>query len=273
MRTFAISILFALLCPALVMASATEDLVQAKQKLTAGDPVGGELLLQQVVESADASSVEVEEALFWQLMVYSGDFLSSVALMQSMGAAGESGSSLKRQVAQQMGLSRWAFFVASGNYLNNTVSGGSLDKVELELPQIDDQDTQMLLGTLADPGLIATILAGFEADPSVGLGLLESTNQYSMYLAVADALPDVPRHDLTLLRRRVSAGENFEQTHFLDWVARVALDMDSLLNEPNGPDLPSIQRRCDQRITALVQADPNNPYMIEVEARSKRANQ
>lgn len=273
MRTFAISIVFALLIPRLAIAGATNDLALAKQKLTAGDPVGGELLLQQVVESADGSAAEVEEALFWQLMVYSGDFLSSVALMQSMGSAGESGSSLKRMVAQQMGLSRWAFFVASGNYLNNTVSGGSLDRVELELPQMEPQDTQMLLSTLADTGLITTILADFEADPSVGLGLLERTNQYSMYLAVADALPDVPKHDFSLLRRRVSAGENFGQTHFLDWVARVALDMDSLLNEPNGPDLPSIQRRCDQRITALVQADPDNPYMIEVEARSKRANQ
>ncbi len=272
MRTFLISIVFVLLIPILAFAGSAEDLAQAKQNFSAGDPVGGEQLLQQVVESSDASAVEVEEALFWQLMLYSGDFLSSVALMQSMGAV-DSGSGLKRLVAQQMGLSRWAFFVASGNYLNNTVTGGSLEKVTLEMPKMDSEDTQMLLSTLANPELIATILADYETDQSVGLGLLERTNQYSMYLALADGLPGMHSHDFALLRGRVSAGESFDQLHFLDWVARVALDMDSLLNETNGPDLPSIQQRCDQRITALLQGDRNNKYLREVEARSKRVSE
>ena len=67
-----------------------------------------------------------------------------------------------------------------------------------------------------------------------------------------------------------AAGQRFDHLHYLDWAARVALDMHGLLNEPNGPDLLGLARNCDKRIMQIAGDQPDNIYVKNAHKRADK---
>jgi hypothetical protein len=259
-----------MLCPLLAAAEPAEKLAEAHQQVTAGQLYAADALCQEIVSDEDAVVAEIEEALFLQCMIYSGDVLGAVALMQPMAVATTEGSELKAEISRQLVLARRAFSVAMNSYLNATVLGSELDSVSLQLPPLSGADVEVMLGTLHDAEALNEINSSYETDPTPGRGLLAQANRYSFILALSDALPAVGTRDVEAISRQLAAGQRFSDLHFLDWGARVALDMHVLLQEPEGPDLLGLARRCDERLLHVAGADEGNQYVKNARERAAR---
>ncbi|MCH7472546.1 hypothetical protein IIA79_06295 [bacterium] len=249
------------LLPMAALASPAENLAEAKAEVAADHLYSADALLGEVVKSPDAATGEVEEALYLQSIIYSGDVLGAVAVMQPLALASNESSELKGQVSRQLLLARLAFEVTLNDYLDATVMGGRLDEVKLVLPAFTNQDVEMLTSTLADPAAIAQILAEYDDDPSAGQGLLARANQFGFFLAISASVPEQMSGDFAIVRSKFSGGLPFDRLHYLDWAARVALDMHALVQEPGGPDLLGLAKRCDERIRQIAGDDPANQYV------------
>jgi len=259
-----------LLLPLLASAETAQKLAEARQEVTAGKLYAADALCQEIVSDEDAVVAELEESLFLQCMIYSGDVLGAVALMQPMAVATTEGSELKAEISRQLVLARRAFSVAMNSYLNTTVLSSELQTIRLELPPLTAADVEVMLGTLRDAEALNEINNGFETDPTPGRGLLAQVNRYSFILALSDALPAVGTREVEAVSRRLAAGQEFSHQHFLDWGARVALDMHVLLKEPDGPDLLGLARRCDERLLQVAGADDDNKYVMQARERAAR---
>ena len=140
--------------------------------------------------------------------------------------------------------------------------------VRLQLPTLTDEDVAIMMGTLDDAEALKKINAEFANDPTAGRGLLARVNQYSFALAIKDAVPAGFGNELSTVHSGLAAGVAFDKLCFLDWAARVALDMHRMVDEPNGPDLLGLARRCDERIVKWAGNDPNNKYLKNAQNRS-----
>ncbi len=255
-----ISVLIALaVLPGAVLAQTAAEpaklLEQAHSEIAQAHLYSADSILRNVMKSPEASVGQVQEALALQCMIYSGDVLGAALLIQPLGQASAEGSGLKGEVSQQLVLARHAFAIAANDYLNATVLGAELKQLKLTLPNYTQADVQKLEGTLASPSELATMLAGYASDPTPGQGLITRSNQYGFYLAFAAAVPGGLGQNPDSIRAKVQAGAAFDNLHFLDWIARVALDMHHLLKEPNGPDLTGLAKRADERILKLAGAE------------------
>ena len=258
------------LMPGMLFAQTPTDpaklLEQAHSEIAQSHLYSADTILRDVMKSPDASIAQVQEALSLQCMIYSGDVLGAALLIQPLGRASEEGSELKGEVSKQLVLARHAFAVAANDYLNATVMGAELTQLKLTLPGFTQADVTQLENTLASPPELATMLTGYTTDPTPGQGLITRANQYGFYLAFSAAVPESLSQNPDSIRGKVKQGTAFDNLHFLDWIARVALDMHHLLKEPNGPDLTGLAKRADERILKLAGA--GSPYAASAQARA-----
>jgi len=256
------------LIPLTALADPAAKLAEARTEIAGGRFYSADALLQEVVHDEDATVAQSQEALALQCMVYSGDVLGAVALMRPLSVATEEGSGLKAEISRQLVLARRAFTAAMNNYLNSTVMGPELDMIKLELPALKAEDINVMMGTIHDVEALKSISDTYDEDPAAGRGLLSQINLYSYYLALGDALPGGGDDNTAVVRQRLLAGQTFDDLHYLDWAARVALDMHALLREPDGPDLLGLARRCDERIISRTGGDENNQYVKNARERA-----
>jgi hypothetical protein len=249
-------------------ATPPETLTQARAELAAGRPYAADALLQEVVDSADTETAVLEEALVLQCAIYAGDVLGAVALMHPLAQVEGEEVGFKQEVGRQLLLARRAFSAAANNYLNGSVMGSELQSVELTLPEIAPEDVDVMMATLHDIEALTRINSEFEHDSAPGHGLLAQINRYSMLLALSDALPGPPSRDVTEIRSRFKQPQRFDHLHYLDWLARVALDMHRLAQEPDGPDLLGLAGRCDERILTLTDDGQDNVYALRARGRA-----
>jgi hypothetical protein len=261
-----------LLLPLTAWPTPADSLAQAHKELADGHPYAADASLHEVVTDDDATVIELEEALFLATMIYSGDVLGAVALMQPLTLATNEGSKWKAEISQQLLLARRAFVIAANNYLDVTVVDQQLASLKCVLPALSNDDVEVMMGTLSDAETLSRINSTYGDDPAPGRGLQAQVNRYSMLLALGDATPMTQTRDLATIRSRFAAGQSFSQLHYIDWMARVALDMHALLSEPNGPDLLGLSQRCDQRILQLAGDDENNTYVQRAREREASAN-
>ncbi|MBN2080730.1 hypothetical protein JW859_00845 [bacterium] len=256
------------LLPAIALAAPDDDLKQARADIAAGKVYAADQALQNIVNAEDATVAELEEALFLQSVIYSGDVLGAVALLQPMALLTTEGSELKAEISRQLLAARRAFYLSINSYLNASFAGSELASLKLDLPPLSAEEVSILQATLRDPEQLNQINSGYAEDPAPGRGLLAQTNLYSFYWAISDAVPGGGSYDVNAVRRRFSTGQHFDHLHYLDWAARVALDMDKLLSEPNGPDLKGLAKKCDERIIALTANDSGSVYAKNARERA-----
>jgi len=180
------------------------------------------------------------------------------------------GSPLKTEIARQLLSARMAFSVVINDYLNATVMGSELQSIKLQLPSMTDDDVAIMMATLDDADALVKINTQFAEDPTAGRGLLARINQYSFALAIKDAVPAEFGQKLSAVQQGLAGGVSFNRLCYLDWAARVALDMHRMVNEPGGPDLLGLAQRCDKRITDAAAADPNSQYVKNAQQRMKQ---
>jgi hypothetical protein len=269
------TILVVLLClavalPASGLAQTTTDpaklLEQAHSEIATSHLYSADAILRDVMKSPDASVAQVQEALSLQCMIYAGDVLGAALLIQPLGKASVEGSGLKGEVSKQLVLARHAFAIAANDYLNATVMGAELKQLKLTLPNYTQADVTKLENTLASPADLKAMLDGYSKDPTPGQGLMTRANQYGFFLAFSAAVPGSLGQNPDNIRAKVKQGVTFDNLNYLDWIARVALDMHHLLKEPNGPDLTGLAQRADERILKLAQAD--SPYAKAARSRA-----
>jgi hypothetical protein len=264
-----LSVLLVLVLGQTAQAAPADTLREAKAEIAAGRIYPGDDLLQQVVDSPDSNSAQVEEALLIQCLIYSGDVLGAAALIGPLASASPEGSGMKTLVSQQLLLARRAYSVAANSYLNTTIKGTSLSTFRLELPHLTTAEVTQLMTTLANKDVLSQMMQEFGDDPSAGHGLLAQVNIYSMYLACGSAFDLGENARVEHIGSATGGGIEEDQLQLLDWAARVALDMNTMVNEPNGPDLASLARRFDQRILAFAGDDATNQYVINARNRAK----
>jgi hypothetical protein len=262
-------LLIMLLLPAALWAQAPADkLASARAEITSGHPYAADALLQEVVDSEDAGMAQVEEALCLQTMIYYGDVFGAALVMGPLGTASSEPSELKAQISQQLLLARRAFLAAGSNYLNTTVRGTLLAQLKLELPAFSESDIDKINSTLSSKEALQKILADFPKDPSAGQGLLAKANQFGLYLGFSSTVPKTAGRKMADVRQQLNSGVVFKQASYLDWMATVALDMNSLVNEPGGPDLKGLARRADERLLKLV--EPDSQYAKNARQRAAK---
>ena len=244
-------------------------LTQAKSEIAAGRIFAGDALLQQVVDSPDANSAQVEEAVMIQCLLYSGDVLGAAAMIGPLSSASPEGSGLKTLVSQQLLLARRAFASAGNSYLNSTIKGTSLNSVQLTLPKLTTEEVSQLLATLHNADVLKKMMQEFDTEPSAGHGLLAKVNTYSLYLAAGAAFKLGESTGVEQIGGSCRGGLKLNELQFLDWAARTALDMNMMVREPNGPDLAALAQRFDQRIVMLAGGDETNAYVVNARKRAK----
>jgi hypothetical protein len=249
---------------------ATQDparlLEEAHAEIALSHLYSADAILRDVMESPDASVAQVEEALALQCMIYSGDVLGAALLVTPLGNASQEGSGLKAEVTKQLILARRAFSISANDYLNATIGGSELAQLKLALPQFSQADVTKLEDTLASPQVLAGMVEGYATDPTPGQGLITRANQYGFYLAFSAAVQENLAQNPDSVRAAAQRGTPFDELHFLDWMARVAIDMHRLLQDPDGPDMLALAKRCDQRI--LAHAPENNEYAAAARSRA-----
>jgi hypothetical protein len=79
--------------------------------------------------------------------------------------------------------------------------------------------------------------------------------------------------DVEQIGNDFAEGIEFNHIHYLDWAARVALDMHGLVNEPDGPDLIGLAQRCDDRLLSLAGGSATEYYVSEARKRAAKYEQ
>lgn len=256
--------------PLLTGATPTESLSKAKAEITAHKLYSADPLLQAVVNAPDAQQVQVEEALVLQTMIYCGDVFGAGLVMPPLAGAGTEGSPLKALVGQQLLMARRAFTVAAGSYLNTTVAGVKLEKVQVELPDFSDKDVEMITAALSDKTTLGKILSEYSSNPAAGQGLIAKANHLGLYTAFAGLLPYKGQRGMGDVRSAFKSGAAFDKLRYLNWLSQTATDFRRIVNEPKGPDLAGLSKRCDERILKLAGKDTENTYVKNAKARLGR---
>lgn len=248
-------------------ATPAELLTEARAEIAADHLYSADPLLQQVVESDDASVAEVEEALCLQSMIYYGDVFGAALVMAPLAAMGPEPHELKGLVSRQLLLARRAFLAAASSYLNTTVGGSQLAQLKVDLPPFANADVEQIRSALNDREVLAQVLAEYNDDPAAGQGLLARANQFGLHLGVSCVVPKSPGRTMEDVRELLGAGVRFDHLLYLDWLATVALDMNTLVDEPDGPDLVGLAKRCDNRI--LEQLGDDSESQLAKNARER----
>jgi hypothetical protein len=269
----ALTIAAALAIPATALAAPADDLVAARAEVAAGRLYSADALLQNVVTADEATVAQLQEALFLQSAIYAGDVLGAVALIQPMALATGEGSEFKAEISRQLLSARRAFEVAVNSYLIASFTGSELTQVQFSLPPLSADNVSVLMATLHDANELNSINNSYAQDPAAGRGLLAQANRYSFYLALSDAVPGTSSRNVEQIGRSFAGGQRFDHLHYLDWAARVALDMHQLLQEPNGPDLLGLAQSCDQRIMQIAGDQQNNIYVLKARQRAVKYKQ
>jgi len=163
-----------------------------------------------------------------------------------------------------------AFEAAVNSYLIASFAGSELTHLEFKLPPLSADNVDVLMATLHDGDELNSINSSYAQDPAAGRGLLAQANRYSFYLALSDAVPGSGSRDIAVIGRAFAAGQRFDHLHYLDWAARVALDMHHLLQEPNGPDLLGLAQSCDKRILQIAGDQQDNIYVQNAHRRASK---
>lgn len=253
---------FILLAAASVASAAPADtLAQAHQEFADDHIYAADALLQQVIDDETASQVQVEEALLLQSLIYYGDVLGAVAVIEPLAAASTEGSGYKGEVSRQLLLARRAFHAAASRYLTATVLGSNLEDIKVDLPEFTEADLAIIKDTLSDGKALKDIMTSYETDSSVGKGLLAKASRLGLYTGFGRMLPPDASRRFSGIRSQYSRGSVFTPIMYMDFVAEVSLEMAMLINEPNGPDLVDLARRADERIMKLAGSNPQNLYV------------
>jgi hypothetical protein len=270
MWKWALTIAMALVLPTAVLAAPADDLAQARAEIADGRLYSADALLQNVVTADDASVAQLQEALFLQSAIYAGDVLGAVALIQPMALTTSEGSEFKAEISRQLLSARRAFAAAVNSYLIASFTGSELTRIEFKLPPLTADNVNVLMATLHDANELDSINSSYAQDPAAGRGLLAQANRYSFYLALSDAVPGAASRNVELIGRGFAGGQQFDHLHYLDWAARVSLDMHHLLQEPNGPDLLGLAQSCDKRILQIAGDQPSNMYVQNARQRASK---
>jgi hypothetical protein len=258
------------LCAALAISSASagDSLGQAKAEIAGHKLFSAVPLLQAVINAPDASQVQVEEAAVLQSVLCAGLVIGAGLTMRGL-AADATDTPFKALVAGQMMTSRAGFAEAAGSYLNATVMGAKLDKLQLKLPELSTESVTQMEAALTDPKKISAMLANYGANPAEAQGLLAAANHYGLY-GVASDIGLVARGTAPEgVRSKISGGVGLSQLYYLDWLATAALKFHHLVKDPTGPDMLSLAKRCDERLKKVAGADAGNKYVKQAQARAK----
>ncbi|MEZ5337979.1 MAG: hypothetical protein R3F46_06900 [bacterium] len=246
--------------PALAQGPA-DNLQKARSEFSADHIYAADALLQKVIDDEAASQLQVEEALFLQSIIYYGDVLGAMAVIEPLASASSQGSGYKGEVSRQLLLARRAFHAASTRYLTATVLGSKLDKVTLELPPFTEADLAAINSTLSDKAALERILTDYETDSAVGKGLLAKSSRLGLYTGFGRMLPPGGSRKFASIRSSFKQGSAFTPVMYMDFIAEVSVEMAMLVNEPNGPDLIDLARRADERIMEITGGKPDNLYV------------
>ena len=251
----------------MALAAPADNMASAHREFAADHIYAADALLQQVIDDAGSSQLQVEEALFLQSIIYYGDVLGAMAVIEPLAAASEEGSGYKEEVSRQLLLARRAFHAAAGRYLTATVLGSKLETVKVEMPAFSEEDFSLIQATLRDRAQLQEILAGYETDSSVGKGLLAKSSRLGLYTGFGRMLPPGTSRKLASVRSQFSKGSVFTPIMYMDFIAEVSLEMSRLVREPGGPDLLGLAQRADERIMQLAGSNPQNLYVKNAEKR------
>lgn len=244
--------------PAQLLAEAKVDI----EKFKTGT---ADQLLQAVTTHADASTVQQEEALILQLVLYYGDVIGAMTMIPSLGKVGKEGSVLKGAVGKQLVLARRAFASSMSNYLNSTVTGSQLQRTSLPLPAFSEADAKRIHQTLAQSEMLDAIVSNFATDPAPGMGLLSRANLLGLYVSAGSLAPR--SGGFAALRGKLAGGVDYKADRYLDWAATAAREMHDMVSDPGGPDMLALSKRCDERLLQWYGKNADNTY---VKAAKKR---
>lgn len=262
------AILLLLAAMALSSASAGDSLAQAKAELANHKLFSTVPLLQGVINAPDASQAQVEEAAILQSVVCAGLVIGAGLTMRGL-AGDKSDSAFKSLVAGQMMTSRAGFAEAAGSYLNATVLGAKLSKLQLKLPELSTESVQQMEAALTDPKKISAMVANYSSNPAEAQGLLAAANHYGLY-GVASDIGSVARGTAPEgIRGKLSSGVSLSQLYYLNWLATAALKFHHLVKDPTGPDMLNLAKRCDERLKKVAGNDAGNKYVQQAQARAK----
>jgi hypothetical protein len=266
-----LTLIAALALPLLLAASAAENLASAKSQISKSQPYSADKLLQEIINSSDASPAQVEEALVLQTMIYYGDVFGAALVLAPVSAATQKPTKYGAEVSRQLLLARRAFSVAGNSYLNQTFSSSALKKLSVELPALTDEDVKKIQAVLNDKDSVARLVADYDGDPAAGQGLLARSSQFGMYLGLGGLIPKSSGRSMTDVQSKFRGGTDFNQLAYLDWLASISLELHSLAKEPQANDpkfMQTLAKKCDERIKALTKDDAGNPYRKKAEGRA-----
>lgn len=225
-------------------------------------------LLQAVTIHPDASTAQLEEALVLQLVLYYGDVIGAMTVIPSLGKVAKEGSALKGAVGKQLVLARRAFAASMSSYLNSTITGTQLKQTNLPLPGFSEADARRIHQTLAETKTLDAIVSNFASDPAPGMGLLSRANLLGLYVSAGSLSPR--SGGFAALRSKLGGGVEYKADRYLDWAATAALEMHGMVNDPGGPDMLALSRRCDERLLQWYGKDANNSHVKAAKQRLGR---
>ncbi|MCB1186980.1 hypothetical protein KDL29_07405 [bacterium] len=240
---------------------AADNLSKARSEFAADHIYAADALLQKVIDDEAANQLQVEEALFLQSIIYYGDVLGAMAVIEPLAAASAEGSGYKGEVSRQLLLARRAFYASASRFVTATVLGSKLEKVQITLPSFTDADLAVINSTLSDKAALDAILTGYESDSAVGKGLLAKASRLGLYTGFGRMLPPGSSRKFAAIRSSFSQGSVFTPIMYMDFIAEISVEMAYLVNEPNGPDLVGLAKRADERIMELTGGNPENLYV------------
>lgn len=261
LRLIATTALWMALLSMTIQAAPADKLASAHREFAADHIYAADALLQEVIDDAASSQLQVEEALFLQTIIYYGDVLGAMAVIEPLAAASEQGSGYKEEVSRQLLLARRAFHAAASRYLTATVLGSKLETVKVDLPAFSEEDFSLIQATLRDKTELQNILGEYATDSSVGKGLLAKSSRLGLYTGFGRMLPPESSRKLASIRSQFGKGSVFTPIMYMDFIAEISLEMAKLVKEPNGPDLPGLAQRADERIIKLAGDNPQNLYV------------
>lgn len=264
-----IGALLALATALLLTAAAGDTLKQAKADIADHKLFTAVPLLQQVINSSDAEQAQVEEAAVLQSIICCGLVVGSGLVMRAF-AGDKTESSFKSLVAGQMMASRAGFAEAVGSYLNATVMGVKLTKLQFALPALSSESVKQMESAVTDAKKLAAALASYQSNPAEAQGLLAVANHYGVYGAASDIGTCAQGTPPEGVKSKLGSGVKFDQLYYLDWLATAALKFHHLVKDPTGPDLIGLAKRCDERLKKVAGNDPANRFVKQAQARAKQ---
>lgn len=262
----ALSLLFT--AQARAATSPAEALTKARAEIAADHVYSADALLQEVVSSPDATSAQVQDALYLQTMIYYGDVFGAALLLAPVSGATGKASALGKEVSQQLLLARRAFHVSATSLLNELNANKQISTVKIDLPPFSEAEVEQLNKTMASRETMKELVESYETDQSAGRGMLAKANHFGLYIGCGSALPKQKGRKMKDVDAKLKGGVAFEEARFLDWLATVCIDMKDLIKkEPQAPDLGSLARRADERLKKIVEKD--SAFYKNAQARAK----